>query len=301
MYYARDGEYRKAMFKVYEDEMAHNRAHSPVLGPSITNTDTQDRFSPPFSYSPQIGRIAHRSTRPREQEVVSSVAEATVVAAAAVPIVVEAPTSTGGIVSSSVPLANTNMMDAISGPYPPEDGEGEYFANNAPSLSPYSDYDVDPRDADVKMADAVDVEESEDMNEGIHINGLLRNEDSGGFYEPEGDEMNVEEDVGRMDVDGVMSEATVDKEWAIGDVEPSEDDSVESVVDEASAALDVDGETWLFSKVALSELHLLRENALLRGKEMDEAMSEFLETGEYGALVPSTEVINVASVAAPPI
>ena len=48
---------------------------------------------------------------------------------------------------------------------------------------------------------------------------------------------------------------------------------------------EVDGEEWLFTPEALAEFKLMRVNTRLRGEEMDEEMSEFSESKEYGDLV----------------
>jgi hypothetical protein len=110
-------------------------------------------------------------------------------------------------------------------------------------------------------------------------------------------DVRVEPDV--TNVDEIAGVADEDAENVDEDVE--ENVGAMDDADEVPAEMDIDGETWLFSQAAIAELALLRENACLRGEEMEEEeVSEFSEEKEYGDLVvPSTVVVMVRPVAGP--
>jgi hypothetical protein len=142
-------------------------------------------------------------------------------------------------------------------------------------------------------------EEVDELNsseyEGLSMGGMLVNTDTGGYYEEVAENMDVTDDTAQLDMGNGIPEADVDEdllEMETGNLRG------EMMEDENPVEMEVDGETCLFSREAIAELHLLWENARLRGEEMDEEPDEFSEEREYGDLI-STVVVQAAPVAGP--
>jgi hypothetical protein len=162
----------------------------------------------------------------------------------------------------------------------------------------YSDGEGIPS-AKIVVSEDDNEEEVEELNlseyEGLSIVGMRMNVDSGGYYEVSLDAMDVTDDTAQMDMDDRISEK--DRNEVLLE-QKTENMGAEIMEDEIPVEMEIDGETCLFSREAIAELHLLRENVRLRGEEMDEDLEEFSEDQEYGNLL-STVVVQANPVAGP--
>jgi hypothetical protein len=191
--------------------------------------------------------------------------------------------------------ANTGVTDGGDAHEGNRDDDDE---NQAPSFLEYSDGEGE-KDKVIVMSETEDEEEVDELNsseyEGLSMAGMLINTDSGRYYEIDIDAMDMVDEVVPMDMDVGISEAAMDDGLPEEEMGPIE---LKTLKDEIPVEMEIDGETCLFSQAAIAELHLLRENARLRGEEIDKESEEFSEEREYGDLI-STVVVQTALVAGP--
>jgi hypothetical protein len=203
-----------------------------------------------------------------------------------------------GALNSQTRIDSINADNGIIGREDQEGSHEDYDDNQAPSSLEYSDGEGGKGKGRV-TSEMDDEEEVDELNsskyEGLSMAGMMVNADSGGYYEKGTDDMDMADDTAQMNMDDGMVEAAMDVELLEEAMEPM---GAETVEDEIPMEMEVDGETCLFSRAAIAELHLLRENVHLRGEEMDEELGEFLEEQEYGDLI-STVVVQAAPVAGP--
>jgi hypothetical protein len=260
--------------------------------PSTSNPATSLHPPSPFSFSPRLHRILGRSQYvptedkdPRNEGILegrdnyrsdSMVTPLTM------------------LNSQSV----NNSVHAETGAIGDDDHEGsrdDYDHNQAPSSLEYSDGEKGKTN-EMVISEEEDEEEVDELDsseyEGLSMVGMMVNTDSGGYYE---NNMDVADDTAQMGMDDGLPEADMDEDLPERETENLGGEMME---DEIPVEMEVDGETCLFSQAALAELYLLRENARLRGEEIDEEPGEFSEEQEYGDMI-SMVVVQSAPVAGP--
>jgi hypothetical protein len=260
--------------------------------PSTSNPATSLCPPSPFSFSPRLHHILGRSRY--------------------VPTENEDPRNEGILEGrdnyrsdlTGTPIGNVPADNSGTASIGVQEGSGHeethdyYDENQAPSLLEYSDGETG-QTKEMVVSDKDDEEEVDELNlseyEGFLMAGMLVNTDSGGYYEKNVDDMDVADDTASMDMDVGMSAAAMDDELLEDRMGVF---GIKMAEDEIPVEMEVDGETCLFSRAAIAELHLLRENARLRGEEMDEEPEEFSEEQEYGDMI-STVVVQSAPVAGP--
>jgi hypothetical protein len=258
--------------------------------PSTSNSVTSLRPPSPFSFSPRLHCILGRSRYvptededpknkgiPEERENYRSNSMATPLA-----------------ISISQTVNNPIHSDpGIMVDNDPERSGDDEDGNQAPSSLEYSDGEKGKAN-EMVISEEDEEEEVDELDsseyEGLSMVGMMVNTDSGGYYEEDAEDVVMAYDNAPTDMDDGMSEADKDD----GMPTHSEGDIPE---DEIPAELDVDGETWLFSQSALSELRARLQDARARGEEMDDGWSESAQEEQSETI--STVIVNVAPVAGP--
>jgi hypothetical protein len=273
-------------------EVEPSNTSTPHLSDPIPNSPsfpvTSLHQSSPFSFSPHLHHIRSRSRYiPNEDDdpKVDNVDDGRENDQSDLPV------------SSLDNMTANNFGNAVTGVSDRDDREedgSEYGGNNAPSSLEYSDGEGGRKSKMVVSDD--EEEEVDELNsseyKGLSMAGMMVNTDSGGYYERD---MDMADDTAQIDMDDGLPEVDMDEDLPEREVENLGGEMME---DEIPVEMEVDGETCLFSRAALAELSLLRENARLRGEEMDEEPGEFSEEQEYGDMI-STVVVQSAPVAGP--
>jgi hypothetical protein len=275
-----------------EVEPSNMSAQSPIdLIPSTSSPITSLHQPSPFSFSPCLHHILGRSRYiptedkdPKDEGVLKGCEN-----------------YQSNLMVTPLDTLNSqtvnNSVHADTGTIGGNDHEGscdDYDKNQAPSSLEYSDGEGG-KSKGMVTSEVEDKEEVDELNlseyEGLSIAGMLMNMDSGGYYKMDADNMDMADEVAPMDIDVGISEAVMDD----GLPEETGPIGAETLEDEIPVKMEVNGEMCLFSWAVIAELHLLRENACLRGEEMDEESEEFSEEREYEDLI-STVVVQATPV-----
>jgi hypothetical protein len=208
--------------------------------------------------------------------------------------------------SMVTPLATLNSQtvnnsvhsdNGMMGDNDPEGCRDDENRNQTPSSLEYSDGEKGK--ANEMVISEEDDEEVDELDsseyEGHSMVGMMVNMDSGGYYEKDVEDVVIADDNVPTDMGDGMPEADMDEDLP---ERKTENLGGEMVADEIPVEMEVDGDTCLFSRTVIAELHLLRENVRLRGEEIDEELGEFSEEQEYGDMI-STVVVRSAPVAGP--